>query len=171
MYNLIYAPHKSLTKYVSDMTDDVNERHCIGEELIHIMEKHNGMGLAANQIDYDGRVFSMYIEQQPVVLYNPVITWLSSEQILAQEGCLSDPGLYLKVKRSAKITAAWQDIQGQTFTRDLEGIECRVFQHEFDHLCGIMFTDRIGDVKLKMARKKQKQKMLRAVERIASNPA
>lgn len=169
MYSLIYAPHESLVTSVSRMTDDPTERLSIGNELVRIMEKSNGLGLAANQIDYDGSVFSMYIDQRPVALYNPAITWLSSEQLLAEEGCLSEPGLHLKIKRSAKISAAWQDIEGNTFTRDFDGIESRVFQHEFDHLCGIMFTDRAGDVKIQMARKKQRQRMLRAAERIAAN--
>ena len=74
-----------------------------------------------------------------------------------EEGCLSFPNLWLKVARSDKITASYLDNTGKQCIIELEGIDSRCFQHEMDHLDGITFTEYVSDLKLQMARKKQRK--------------
>jgi peptide deformylase len=80
-----------------------------------------------------------------------------NDNVEGEEGCLSFPNLWLKVKRNNKITAAYLDNTGKQCIIELEGIDSRCFQHELDHLDGITFTEYVSDLKLRMARKKQRK--------------
>jgi peptide deformylase len=80
-----------------------------------------------------------------------------NDKIEGEEGCLSFPNLWLKVARHNKITASYLDSTGKQCIIELEGIDSRCFQHELDHLNGITFTEYVSDLKLKMARKKQRK--------------
>jgi peptide deformylase len=102
-------------------------------------------------------------------MFNPEIMEISKDSVLMSEGCLSDPGLYLKISRPDMIMASWEDELGERSQATLYGMDCRVFLHEMDHLQGIMFSDRVGATKLKMARTKQAKLMNRAAERIINS--
>ena len=109
----------------------------------------NGIGLAAPQVHLNLRLFiirdieSKNKELQIKALINPVIEKLTDETIEAWEGCLSIPGMLGLVRRFSKIKYSAYDLQGKKISNNLEGIQARVVQHEFDHLNGILYTSRL----------------------------
>lgn len=159
-HGLVYVPHPALEHATPPLeTEDPVWRQDLLNFMWDTMIAHKGIGLAANQINLNASVFVIKEEatKQPLFCINPAIHTVGDEKELMLEGCLSDPGLYLKVKRPASIVASWQEIDGKRTTQELQGLNARVFLHEYDHLCGVHFTDRVGDVKLKAARKKQRK--------------
>lgn len=166
-HQLIYAPHASLEMQVPPFPLD-NElyRRAVSNHMQALMEQHRGVGLAANQINLNAAVHVQMVQQDMVTMFNPQIHDVSDDKVLMSEGCLSEPGLFLKVKRPDMIKASWEDEEGERTGTTLFGMDARVFLHEFDHLQGIMFTDRVGSVKLKAARKKQEKRMKAAMNRI-----
>jgi peptide deformylase len=130
----------------------------IEREMIETMKANNGIGLAANQVGLLRRVFVMQLQDgREIGFFNPTILVGDNDFIDGQEGCLSFPNLWLKVLRHNKITAMYVDNTGKQCIIELEGIDSRCFQHELDHLDGITFTEHVSDLKLKMARKKQRK--------------
>lgn len=157
-HNLVYVPHESLSRQVPAFPEGNAEyRHALGDHMINLMLQYRGVGLAANQINLNASVFVQKLQGEAIAMFNPEIIAVSGDKVLMTEGCLSDPGMYLKVKRPDMIEAAWEDENGNVQQTKLYGMDCRVFLHEFDHLQGVMFTDRVGSTKLKMARKKQQR--------------
>ena len=130
----------------------------VEQEMLALMKSKNGIGLAANQVGLLRRVFVMRTaDGREFGCFNPEITSGDDALVEAEEGCLSFPELWLKIKRHTKITAAYLDNTGKQCIIELEGIDARCFQHELDHLDGITFTEHVSDLKLKMARKKQRK--------------
>jgi len=121
------------------------DRHHLSRVLIDNMIYHNGIGISANQIGIWERAFAMVkdIENNEVmVCFNPRIIKSYSEEVEMEEGCLSYPELFLKVKRPDKIIVKYEDENKKTHKIKLEGLASRVFQHEYDHMEGIDFTQR-----------------------------
>ena len=121
------------------------DRHHLSRVLIDNMIHHNGIGISANQIGIWERAFAMVkdIENNEVmVCFNPRIIKSYSEEVEMEEGCLSYPELFLKVKRPDKIVVKYEDEDKNTHKLKLSGLTSRVFQHEYDHMEGIDFTQR-----------------------------
>ena len=130
----------------------------VEKEMLEIMNASKGIGLAANQVGLLRRVFVMRLANgQEIGCFNPYIILGDNNLIRDQEGCLSFPNLWLTVPRHNKITAAFLDNAGKHCIIELEGIDSRCFQHELDHLDGVTFTEHVSDLKLQMARKKQRK--------------
>lgn len=132
-------------------------------DMIEIMTKHNGIGLAANQIGFNKRIFVMGSEKAqgfplPFAAFNPRIIETSKEEILDYEGCLSFPGLYLNVKRPTWVIAEYQDSKGNVKEVRIDGYICKCFQHELDHLNGVCFVDKVSQLKLQLAMKKLRKR-------------
>ena len=117
------------------------------EELIEVMWSNSGLGISANQLGYNYRVFTMRGEtkEESIVCFNPVIKDFSPEMNTMEEGCLSLPDVFAKVVRPAHVALSYLDEDGKEEGQLASGMTARVFQHELDHLDGILFTDRIGD--------------------------
>jgi peptide deformylase len=159
-HNLVYVPHTALETAVRPLTiDNEDYKNALSKHMFEVMNRHKGVGLAANQINLDAAVFVMKFQGHPLFAINPIIEDTSDERVLMTEGCLSDPGLYLKIKRPANIRASWETIEGERVAHDLDGLDARVFLHEFDHLQGVLFTDRVSKLKLDMGRKKQEKRL------------
>lgn len=129
-------------------------------ELAHIladtMIKHRGMGLSANQIGLPHRAFVM--QTNPVlVCFNPWIVDQGNETIAMDEGCLSYPGLFVKITRPRNIRVRYTLPNGQTETQKFQGLTARIFQHELDHMNGINFLDRAKPVAKDLALRKYKK--------------
>ena len=121
------------------------DRHHLSRVLIDNMIHHNGIGISANQIGIWERAFAMVrdIENNEVmVCFNPRIIKSYSEEVEMEEGCLSYPELFLKVKRPDKIVVKYEDEDKKTHKMKLQGLASRVFQHEYDHMEGIDITQR-----------------------------
>lgn len=127
----------------------------IEENLARLMSEENGIGFAANQMGFLYRVFAMQIDGEVQFYYNPEILQSSDEQVFIEEGCLSFPGLFFKVKRPTYVKVRYQDSTGTFHEEELDGITARCFQHELDHLDGICFTDKVSKLTLEMAKKKR----------------
>ena len=127
-------------------------------ELAHILAQtmivNNGIGLAAPQVGLPHRAFVM-MGKSIFCCFNPIVVDTSSEQIYLEEGCLTFPGLIVKVKRPKMIRARYTEPNGQTVTKKFIGMTARVFQHELDHLNGILFTQRANSYHLEKAKKKK----------------
>ena len=130
----------------------------VEREMIETMRAHNGIGLAANQVGLLRQVFVMKLQDgREIGFFNPAILLGDNDFINGEEGCLSFPNLWLKVERHNKITAMYLDNTGKRCIIELEGIDARCFQHELDHLGGVTFTEHVSNLKLQMARKKQRK--------------
>ena len=120
----------------------------IALNMIKIMQDGKGVGLAGPQVGLLKRIFVTQTEgNEPRIFINPSIIWTSQEQLNYEEGCLSLPGAYAEVKRPGQIKIqAWNE-KGRAFTLEVSGILARVIQHEYDHLEGILFIDRLSEQK------------------------
>jgi peptide deformylase len=114
------------------------------ERMVAIMRDALGVGLAATQLGQMQRlfVFAAGPDATPTAVANPVIEWTSDETALAEEGCLSLPGVAVDVDRSLYARVTGQDTDGEPLTLEAAGLEARVLQHEIDHLDGVLMLDR-----------------------------
>jgi peptide deformylase len=117
-------------------------------EMFELMYEQKGVGLAANQVDLPYRFFIINLENDPQkspehVFLNPVISRRTGT-VEAEEGCLSFPEIYAPVKRSAKVEISAYDLSGREINYKLDGFFARAVQHEYDHLEGILFIDRLS---------------------------
>ena len=129
----------------------------LSQSMVSLMRKEMGYGLSANQVGLPLKVF--VLDGEPAyAVFNPRITYFGEEDILLEEGCLSYPGLNLKITRPRFLRARFQDPYGDFVTKQFDGITSRVFQHEYDHLMGVDFTQKVSRLKKQMALKKWKKK-------------
>jgi peptide deformylase len=117
-------------------------------DMIETMRAEKGVGLAGPQVGLELRVFVTQAEGDgPRVFINPTIIWTSQEQVKYEEGCLSLPGIYADVTRPAGVKVqAWNE-QGRAFTLEASGMLARVILHEYDHLEGVLFVDRLEEAR------------------------
>ena len=121
------------------------DRHHLSRVLIDNMIPHEGIGISANQIGIWERAFAMVRDlenNEVMVCFNPRIIKSYSEEVEMEEGCLSYPELFLKIKRPDKIVVKYEDEDKKIHKIKLQGLASRVFQHEYDHMEGIDFTQR-----------------------------
>lgn len=128
------------------------------------MRKFGGIGLSANQCGIFERVFVIGTDDYQMVCINPKIITSSANHVKEPEGCLSFPGLYLKIIRSSEIDVEYTTENGEVKKESLTGVTARCFLHEFDHMNGIKFIQHVGPLALKLAKQKQ-QKMIKTIKR------
>lgn len=125
-------------------------------DLVETMIGEGGIGLSANQVGHPFRVFA--IASDPcLVCFNPTIIDTSEEQVVLEEGCLSFPGIFVKVKRPKMIKVRFTQANGEVKTEKYTGMTARVFQHELDHLDGKTMLDRTSTLNRDRARKQMKK--------------
>lgn len=164
MMNLVLAPNAMLETPVQIYPEQLHPAP-IALDMIDVMVKHGGIGISANQVAFDGRIFVMKPKLNKkygdyTVVINPVIRGLSEEREYGEEGCLSHPGLYLKVKRPVSCMVDFQTLTSDmknviTVSEKYDGIDARIFLHEYDHLFGIQYINRVSKLKYNMAEKKR----------------
>ena len=121
-------------------------------DLAETMRENEGMGLSANQIGVRTRAFVVRAEEI-IGVFNPRIVDVSSETVTLEEGCLSYPNLFVKVKRPKSIKVRFTTPDGETSTKTFTGMTARVFLHELDHLDGVQHTSRANRYHLEQAKK------------------
>ena len=131
------------------------------DELLESMHHFGGVGLSSNQIGYKYKVFSMIHDDKDMVLYNPEIIEESEEMVIESEGCLSYPGLFVKMSRPKSVSASWENADGQSFSGYFSDLSARIFLHEMDHMDGIDFTSRAKKMHLDIAKRKVKRAKLK----------
>jgi peptide deformylase len=146
--HLIHYPHPTLRHPSLGLKKIDAELREMVAEMFSIMYQHNGVGLAANQVDLPYRLFLVNLESDPkkgeeLVFVNPVISRRKG-LAEAEEGCLSLPGLYGQVKRPDEVTIDAFSLEGKPIHMEVNGLLARVVQHETDHLDGRLFIDRLN---------------------------
>jgi len=126
------------------------------EGMGEVMHDNNGIGLAGPQVGQLKRVITVNIRKGLIGLVNPKIISSKGSQI-GEEGCLSFPSLFIKVKRAQEVEVKGQNLEGELIKIKAQGLLARVFQHEIDHLDGILMIDRIGFMDRLKIRKKLKK--------------
>ncbi|MBU6224459.1 MAG: peptide deformylase [Burkholderiales bacterium] len=136
--------------------------HTLVADMLETMYDANGIGLAATQVNVHQRVVVMDVSEnrnEPMVLINPTITWMSPERSKGEEGCLSVPGIYDGVERATSITVTAQDADGKHQEIQAQGLLAVCIQHELDHLMGKVFVEYLSPLK----RGRIKTKLLKAL--------
>lgn len=111
------------------------------KELIPAMYAYDGTGLAANQVGVNQRIFVADVGEGPFAVINPELIHSSAKESVLEEGCLSLPGIHIKVKRPETIRVRYLSERNEAIEAELTGIPAKVFQHEIDHLNGTMIID------------------------------
>ena len=118
------------------------DRQFLSKTLIDSMIHHNGVGLSANQIGISERAFAMVRDieyNEIIVCFNPRIIKSYTEEVKMEEGCLSYPGIFLKITRPKKIIVKYEDVDKKIHKLKLDGLSARIFLHEYDHMEGINY--------------------------------
>jgi peptide deformylase len=147
---IITLPHPTLRRKARKVTDFGPELQTVVDDMVETMRQAPGVGLAAPQVNVSLRIVVVEYGNEedveaPKKLYtviNPEITRPSSETVLGTEGCLSVPGIVGEVERFEALTVKGFSRRGQPITIKAKGWLARIFQHEIDHLDGIVFVDR-----------------------------
>ena len=145
---------------------DIKDRKDLSDKMFKTMTRYSGLGLSANQCGLPFRMFVMgdnlLLENgEKLAAFNPkIIEKLPSDEkyrkeVLMKEGCLTFPFLFLNINRPRIVEVEYEDVEGKVIKKDLDGMFSRIYQHEYDHMQGIVFTDRASKLKLNMAKKKQ----------------
>lgn len=144
---VLRTPAEAVTFPLSD------EVRALIDDMVATMREADGVGIAAPQVHQSLAIFVVAprpsprypdaVEEPPVVAINPEIVERSAEMVKGWEGCLSIPGLRGEVPRHRRILARYQDLGGAHVVREFEDFPARIFQHEDDHLRGLMFLDRL----------------------------
>lgn len=129
----------------------------LAKDLYETMIENKGLGLAAPQVGLSYRAFAMYAVPG-IVCFNPRIVSFTEEQILMEEGCLSFPNLIIKIKRPRAIRARYTEPNGNVQTVQMDGMTARVYQHELDHLDGIIMQRKANSIHLARALNQQKHR-------------
>lgn len=139
---------------VEKITDEILE---ILDNMMETMHDANGVGLAAPQVGINKRFFVIDIgDGVERKIINPEILEYSDEISETDEGCLSVPGIYRKVKRAFEIKVKYMNEKGENIEETMSGFLAKAFQHEFDHLSGTLFIERISPLSKKMIAQKLK---------------
>ena len=142
------------------------DRKELTEAMFSTMKKYGGIGLTCNQV---GLPFNMFVLGDHIQLekglkmacFNPMIISSSEETNMMKEGCLTFPFVFLNIKRPRKVVVKYEDENGDLQEGHLDGMISRIFQHEYDHTQGRVFTERASKLKLDMAYKKAEKDMAR----------
>jgi peptide deformylase len=138
-----------------DFTNPPVNPNQFASTLVETCKLHHGIGLSANQCGFRYRVFVMGAENNYVAFFNPSIVLKSKKEVHMVEGCLSYPFLALRITRPEEIAVTYQDFNGEWQQTTLTGISARCFQHELDHMNGIVYTDKVKPLALQSGLQKR----------------
>ena len=163
--------NNAIAPFVDDMLkdEDIKDRQELSDAMFETMSKYGGIGLSANQV---GLPFNMFVigghpsieKGLKMTCFNPMIVSSGEENIRMKEGCLTFPFIFLDIERPRKIVAKYTDEKGDLQEAHLDGMMSRIFQHEYDHMLGRNFTERVSKFKLKRAMEKR-DKMLKKIDK------
>ena len=130
----------------------------LARALADTMVEHKGLGLSACQVGLPYNVFVMGSGGSKVyACFNPRIVNYDPRKIKLNEGCLSFPGVFVEIERSAAIKVRFTHPNGETVTETFAGLTARIFQHEYDHLQGVLFKDHVSPLVFDIARRKARK--------------
>ncbi|MCZ2342524.1 MAG: peptide deformylase [Bacteroidales bacterium] len=147
--NVLSYPHPALRVKARPVTTLDAAVIQAGREMLELMYKQEGLGLAAQQVGLDYQILVINFQgdpacpEQEVVAINPVILESKGSE-KGREGCLSFPGLYQDIRRAKMVRVQYYDLTGKPFEMTCTGLPARIWQHEIDHLNGVLFIDKMG---------------------------
>ena len=163
--------NNAIAPFVDDMLkdEDIKDRQELSDAMFEAMNKYGGIGLSANQV---GLPFNMFVigghpsieKGLKMTCFNPMIVSASEELVRMKEGCLTFPFIFLDIERPRKVVVKYTDNKGDLQEAHLDGMMSRIFQHEYDHMLGRNFTEKVSKFKLKRAMEKR-DKMLKKIEK------
>ena len=158
MLDIMKLGEEVLREKCTEVTEFDDALHLLLQAMYETLEEADGIGLAAPQVGVDKRFFIVSLpDGTRKEFINPRITGTSVETNPYEEGCLSLPGVYHDVVRPSKVIITAKDSNGTEFTMKASGLMARVIQHEYDHLDGVLFIDRLND--------EEREKVVRAYEK------
>jgi peptide deformylase len=155
---LLPYDHPMLRKELEYKTLDNEEREKLSGQLLALCTQLNGVGLSANQVGIDNRVFCVKMSGYEETFFNPKIVSYSDETTMFKEGCISQPGVFITLRRPESIVIEYIDSKGEQKSTMFGGITSRIIQHEYDHMEGKNFLDKASTLKKALALKQAKKK-------------
>ena len=151
---VIQLGHPGLRRRAEEITKFDDALVELAENMVETMDLHDGIGLAGPQVNVLKRIFVIDMsmideEMDPEAFINPKIIESSGQETM-EEGCLSIPNVRADVTRPFSLTVEYQTLDGETVREEIDDLYARVFQHELDHLNGILFIDKLSVLKRKM---------------------
>jgi peptide deformylase len=162
MLNIVTLGDERLQKHSILVPEFDGELQRLVEQMFETMHINKGIGLAAVQVGKLIRLFITDIPKYgPLVFINPEVVETSVDQSTYEEGCLSIPDVNADVIRPSQVRIQAWNLKGRPFTMDAEDLQARVIQHEFDHLNGLLFIDRINP--------KKRERLVKQYEKVSSS--
>jgi peptide deformylase len=166
---IVIFPHPTLRKVCDPVHSFDSNLKQLVEEMFELMHQAPGIGLAAPQVDVPWRLFvaDLSVGEDPEslrALVNPEILSTHGPMVAMEEGCLSFPSMSAEVMRPEGVTVRYQTVEGETREEEARGLLARVYQHETDHLDGVLFFDHLSVLKRELFKKKYKR-VLKQMER------
>ena len=157
IYTLLEPDHPLLLTALPEITAETEpeDRKELLDNMIETMQHYGGIGLSANQVGIPIRMFVFGDNKNYIPCFNPRIIATYGELIPIEEGCLTHPGLFVKIFRSEKVSVTFEDENRELHEETFEGLMARVFLHEMDHMNGIDFQTRASKMALNIAKRKR----------------
>ena len=153
-----------IAPYQDDMLKehDFKDRQALADAMYDTMKKYGGLGLSCNQVGLPYRMFVMGGHPQIDLgrtryCFNPKVLDMSKEMVMMKEGCLSFPFIFVAIKRPKWIEVQYEDEDGKVQKQHLHGMNSRIYQHENEHMNGLIFKDLVSDFKWKRAEAQAKK--------------
>lgn len=137
-------PNPILRKKAAEVKEISDEIRVLAKDMIETMAQKDGLGLAAPQVNQSKRIIVLRGEKEPVVFINPRIAGKSKEKEIREEGCLSFPGVWVRIKRQKEVEIEAIGLEGREMKIGAVGLFARIIQHEIDHLNGKLIIDRLN---------------------------
>ena len=159
IYTLIESKHPLLHSPLPEITADTEpeNRKELLDNMVETMKHYGGIGLSANQVGLALRMFVFGDNKHYIPCFNPRIIAYSDKKVPMEEGCLTYPGLFVKIIRPEWVTVTFEDENRELHEETFRDLLARVFQHEYDHMEGIDFRNLAGRLSLDMAQRKVKR--------------
>jgi peptide deformylase len=172
---LLPMTDSSLSKIPEPVDLEKEDLKQLKADLLESMYHFGGIGLSANQVGIDKKFFVLGSElvtdeeenKFEKSFFNPTLLTVSEEEESVKEGCLSYPGLWLMVKRPVQCTIKYYNSEGEEIVETYEGVSARVILHEYDHMLGMNFTQRVSKLKLERGLKAAEKKFKKHQRRMA----
>ena len=153
-----------IAPYQDDMLKEHNfeNRKALADAMYDTMKKYGGLSLSCNQVGLPYRMFVMGGHPEIDLgrtryVFNPEVLEMSKESVMLKEGCLSFPFVFVSIRRPKWVQVKYEDEEGETKEEHLHGMLSRIFQHENEHMNGLIFKDLVSDFKWKRANEKAKK--------------
>ena len=170
IYTLLEPKHPLLHSPLPEITAETEpeDRKELLDNMVETMKHYGGIGLSANQCGIPIRMFVFGDSEYYIPCFNPKILEYGKDKIPMEEGCLTYPGLFVKIFRPDMIVAQWEDENRELHKETFTELQSRVFQHEYDHMEGIDFRSLAGRMSLDIAQRKVKR-AARKMKKMAEN--